>query len=119
MLPDQRIIIISFAEHAFDDANPLDNGAGRAELLIGGYVLTPVGNGSTKVKYVVQSDLKGSIPSSVSSFVARGQPRIVLNIRTTLDKASRNTVLNPLVPSFSGTSHDSCVVRVCLLTSDF
>jgi len=102
LLPDGRVVIISFSEKAFDADNPPDAGSVRADLLIGGYVLTPQGNGSTAVCYVVQSDLKGTIPTAVATFVARGQPRIVLNIRAALDKAARSQVLNPIVPGFSG-----------------
>ena len=102
LLPDNRIIIISVGEKAFDEANPCDPGTVRAELLIGGYVLTPVGNGCTKVQYVVQSDLKGNIPTVVSSFVSRGQPKVILSIRAALQKAARSTVLNPLIPTFAG-----------------
>jgi len=105
LLPDNRIIIISVGEKAFDEANPCDPGTVRAELLIGGYVLTPVGNGCTKVQYVVQSDLKGNIPTVVSSFVSRGQPKVILSIRSALQKAARSTVLNPLIPTFAGESH--------------
>jgi hypothetical protein len=107
LLPDQRLVIISFAEPAFDEANPPDKGATRAELLIGGYIITPQGNGSTNVKYVVQSDLKGSIPSAVATFVSRSQPRILLNIRTLLDKAARLAPLDPIIPSFQGASPSS------------
>jgi len=104
LLPDQRLVIISFAEPAFDEANPADRGATRAELIIGGYVITPQGNGSTNVKYVVQSDLKGSIPSAVATFVSRSQPRILLNIRALLDKTAKRAPLDPIVPSFHGAS---------------
>jgi len=104
LLSDQRLVIISFAEPAFDAANPPDKGATRAELIIGGYVITPQGNGSTNVKYVVQSDLKGSIPSAVATFVSRSQPRILLNIRALLDKTARQAPLDPIIPSFHGAS---------------
>lgn len=103
LLPDNRIVIISFAEKAFDDANPLDAGACRAELLIGGYILTPRSN-ATDVKYVVQSDLKGAIPAAVAAFVSRSQPRIILNIRTILEKAAKTTTLSKGVPTFLGRS---------------
>ena len=60
----------------------------RADLIIGGYVLTPLHDG-TLCQYVVQSDLKGNLPSWITSQVAKEQPRNVGNIKSYLDEKAK------------------------------
>jgi len=95
MLPDGRVVIVSFADAGHDDICPVEAGSVRAELVLGGYVLTPCPSGildsrTTKVTYVVSSDLKGSIPQAISQLVSRSQPTIVTNILSILENDAKN-----------------------------
>ena len=45
--------MLSFSE-AFDDLCPPESGIVRAELILGGYVMTPVSHSETLMQYVVQ-----------------------------------------------------------------
>jgi len=80
-LPDGRVVIVSFA--ATDPMCPEVTGCVRAECILGGYVFEQV-PGGTLVRYLVQTDLKGSIPTSVASFVAEEQPLVIDVIRKVL-----------------------------------
>ena len=53
MLPDNRVVLLSFSER-FDELCQLEDGTVRAELILGGYVLTPTTNNDTLVQYVIQ-----------------------------------------------------------------
>lgn len=83
LLGDNRIVIVSFRDR--HTKFPETDGVVRGDLILGGYVLTPSPQG-TLVQYLVQSDLKGTIPSSVVNFVSSTQPMIVLNLRIILEK---------------------------------
>jgi hypothetical protein len=82
LLGDNRIVIISFRDRHTKFAEI--DGVVRGDLILGGYVLTPSPQG-TLVQYLVQSDLKGTIPSSVVTFVSYTQPMIVANLRKILE----------------------------------
>ncbi len=81
---DGSVIVFAFAEK-FDDLRPPSDNPIRAEMPIGGYLLVPNPEG-TKVTYVVQTDLKGSLPSSIVNFVSTSQPTILLTMKRMLDK---------------------------------
>jgi hypothetical protein len=93
--------MLSFSEPSFDHLCPpgiyssisiitfsflsaAESGTVRAELILGGYVITPTSSSETLVTYVVQSDLKGSLPTSVVNLVSGTQPLIVFAIKKTL-----------------------------------
>lgn len=84
IMPDNRVVIVSFTEEA-DNLCPLEDGIIRANLILGGYILTATAAG-TAIQYIVQSDLKGTIPASVANFVANSQPMNVANLCKVLDK---------------------------------
>jgi len=93
LLADGRLVISSFSEKN-DELCPVVESNIRAELIVGGYVLTPTDKG-TLIQYVVQSDLKGTIPTTVVNFVSQSQPLVVASIRRTLDKDSKKAGARP------------------------
>ena len=42
----------------------------RAELIVGGWILTPTGDSQTKAIFITQSDPKGSIPGPIKTYAA-------------------------------------------------
>jgi acyl-CoA-binding protein len=96
-----KLVLVTYnAEdyHSADkiEAVPASKGVVRANLVLGGYVLAPdLKNGTTKVTYVVSSDLRGSIPSSVSNFVAKSQPMIVSAISKYLNSKPTSELSSP------------------------
>ena len=71
MLPDGRIAIISFSEVPENSTCPEVSGVVRAELLIGGYLISPISGGRSLIQYLVQSDLKGTVVYIKKSFVCK------------------------------------------------
>jgi hypothetical protein len=61
-----------------------DSGNVRGELVIGGFILKPLPDG-TQCQYIVQSDLKGTIPGSIVNMVSSNQPMVLANIKKTLE----------------------------------
>jgi hypothetical protein len=61
----------------------------RAEILGGGFVMHPLpGNpNACELRYVAHSDLKGSIPSSITKGISVKQPLVVAGINQVLEKA--------------------------------
>lgn len=94
-LVDGRLVALSLSDK-HDDLCPVQDGIVRGNLVFGGYVMKPTPLG-TQLTYVVQSDLKGSIPQYVLNFVASNQPMIVANIRKLLED-DRKKSGKPLVP---------------------
>lgn len=112
VLKSGRIVIVSFnceEYHEGDVACKVDSGVVRADLTLGGYVLTPTKTG-TKVLYCVCSDLRGTIPTSVSNTVLRKQPLIVTSIQKNLRSSGKG------VPS-SGQTIDASAIQSNALTS--
>ena len=96
VLEDGRIAVISFnceEYHAKDAYAKPESGVVRADLTIGGYIIEQTKEGGTKITYLVCSDLRGSIPTSVSNTVLRGQPLIVTSIARELRKAGKSKAL--------------------------
>ena len=104
LLGDGTIIFVSFSE-PFDDVCPLVDGHVRGELIIGGYILKPTDTG-TQCQYLVQSDLKGSIPSSIVNMVSSKQPMVLMNINDALVKEKRPVVKKGLVTGVKKFSYD-------------
>ena len=94
-LTDGRLVALSFSDE-HNDLCPIQDGIVRGNLVFGGYVMKPTPQG-TQLTYVVQSDLKGSIPQYVLNFVASNQPLIVANVRKLLED-DRKKSGKPLVP---------------------
>ena len=91
VLKSGRIVVVSFnceEYHEKDAACKVEKGVVRADLNLGGYVLTPT-DGGTKITYCVCSDLRGNIPTSVSNTVLRKQPLIVTSIQKQLRLAGK------------------------------
>ena len=105
LLPNGTVVIASFNAETFHSSTGLGadmpvplpvKSAVRANLLMGGYVLVPnITAGTTRVSYVVSSDLMGRILASVSNHVARNQPLIVLAIAKTLSDMSSEKIRSP------------------------
>ena len=84
IMADNRVVIVAFSNHN-EVLAPQRDGVVRGDLVIGGYILTPTPAG-TLVQYLIQYDLKGTIPQSVQNFVSQTQPLIVSNIRKVMTK---------------------------------
>jgi hypothetical protein len=80
LLPDGKIILITFSED-----EPEIEGVIRAELKIGALVITPTSYGCF-LQYIIDCDLKGSIPDLVSNYIVNLQPLNIANIRNILEK---------------------------------
>lgn len=89
LLPDGTVVIISFSEK-YEDLCPLEDGIMRGELILSGYVLKQTPKG-TECHYVIQTDLKGTIPSSAINLMSSIQPMNLANIKTYLESTS-NTI---------------------------
>ena len=96
-----KVVIVTYNAEDYHAADQLESlpppkGAVRANLVLGGYVLAPdLKSGTTKVTYLVSSDLRGSIPSRVGNLVARGQPLIVAAIAKHLNSLDPSTLSSP------------------------
>ena len=84
--PDGRIILAT-SSHTHDDCPPHKKYV-RAELTIGGWILTPSEDepGKTYAQYVSQSDLKGKIPKTVVNSVSEKQGLNVSKIGASMVK---------------------------------
>lgn len=98
LLKNGTFVTVAFSEN-FDDLCPPTSGVVRGELIIGGYVLIPRESG-TQIHYVVQSNLRGTIPSSITNLVASGQPMLLAKIKQMLESRSSK---RPSVTRFSTT----------------
>jgi hypothetical protein len=85
LLSNGSVILVSFSDAMFQDLKPAVDGVIRGDMIIAGFLLTPLSEGC-KVQYVLQLDLKGSIPSSVASLAASSQAMFLANIRKVMDK---------------------------------
>lgn len=79
-----NIVVAAFATSHKDC--PDVEGHVRGELILGGWVLRPTGATSCEINYIVQSDLKGSIPKTVVNLAAESQPMLVNGLRRVLEK---------------------------------
>ncbi|PRP86706.1 hypothetical protein PROFUN_02855 [Planoprotostelium fungivorum] len=77
------IVIASFSIDY--DTCPPKKGLQRAELLIGGYLLTPVTNG-TEVIYVQFADLKGNLPTKLVNQANQKLPLCIDGVRKWMTK---------------------------------
>lgn len=67
MLEDGRVIVLSFSEK-FDDLCPPEDGVVRAELILGGYIITAISPTETLLQYVVQVSYAYFSPPSFFCF---------------------------------------------------
>jgi len=104
LLADGKVIICCFSEK-FTDFCAVDERNVRAEMILGGYVLSPVEGGKTLVNYILQSDLKGNIPKSISTMVASQQPLLVANIAKIIENNhARVKGMGHDIPIMAGTA---------------
>jgi hypothetical protein len=95
LLPDGTVVIAAFSEK-FEDLCPLEDGILRGELILGGYVLRQTPKG-TQCHYVVQVDLKSTLPASVINLLSSIQPMNLANIRTYLESTVHHTPRHSLL----------------------
>jgi hypothetical protein len=126
LLSDRSVAVVTFSER-MDDLCPLEEGNVRAELILAGYVLRPT-KGGTDCTYIVQSDLKGNIPTSIVNMVSANQPMVLANACKALEqqqqekkKAASGTAggtadpmpLSTLIASFSQKSLETLYDELC------
>ncbi len=88
LLNDGRVVVVAFSEK-FDDIKPPCDGHVRAEALLGGFLFTPVAEG-TKIQYLVETDLKGSLPASVVNLAANSQPLLLATLKKIMGEDKKN-----------------------------
>lgn len=86
ILNDNRVVLFAFSTDKFNNLRaPGADGTVRGDMLLGGFILTPTPQG-TKLQYLVETDLKGSLPSSVVNFAANTQPLMLVTLKQKLDQ---------------------------------
>jgi hypothetical protein len=108
LLSDGTIIIVAFSEK-FEDLCPLEDGILRGELILGGYVLRQTAKG-TQCNYVVQVDLKSTLPAPVINLISSIQPMNLGNIRTYLETTVHNASRSILSRSNKPITFQGCVL---------
>ena len=58
----------------------------RAELFIGGYILEKIDDERTKVTYISDTDIKGSIPTMIKNKVMEKEGNVPASIESELKK---------------------------------
>ena len=101
LLEDGRIVIAAFSDKKYSDQFPPEEGTVRAEMILGGYLLTRVNN-KTRVDMVLQSDLHGNIPRRISNMVATQQPMVLANIQSILENNRAHCRKLGLPPPLTG-----------------
>lgn len=96
LLADGTVVIAAFSEK-FEDLCPLEDGILRGELILGGYVLRQTPKG-TQCHYIIQVDLKSTLPAPVINLLSSTQPMNLANIRahleSTVQTTSRHSILS-------------------------
>ena len=69
--------------------HPLPNKVVRGEVISGGYIIEKIDDNTTKVTYVSDADVKGSVPSMIKNQVAKRQGAISGNIEPEMKKAKK------------------------------
>lgn len=95
LLPDGTIVIVAFSEK-YEDLCPLEDGIMRGELILSGYVLKQTPKG-TECHYVIQTDLKGTIPASAINLISSIQPMNLANIKTYLESTTNTVTRNSIL----------------------
>lgn len=83
LLADGTVVVVAFSEK-FEDLCPLEDGILRGELILSGYVLRQTAKG-TQCQYVIQVDLKSTLPAPVINLITSIQPMNLANIRSQLE----------------------------------
>ncbi len=65
---------------AVDFPYPAKNGVVRGEVYIGGYIIEKIDENKTKVTYISDADLKGSIPGMIKNTLSAKQGEIASKI---------------------------------------
>lgn len=85
-VPDGRYVIASYST-THDDA-PVGKKYVRAEIITGGFVISPDPNGDPmkcQATYVIHQDMNGSIPGFICTMIAKEVPMTVNDIRQWID----------------------------------
>jgi hypothetical protein len=90
LLADSRVVFLAFSEK-LDELCPVEDNNVRAELILGGYVLTPVSATETLVQYVVQIDMKLNMATNVLNLMSNSQAMNVFNIKKKLQTTMQNS----------------------------
>lgn len=66
--------------------HPEVKGVVRGEIFIGGYIIEKIDENSTRVTYISDSDLKGSIPNMIKNKISQKQGEVAGNIGPIMQK---------------------------------
>lgn len=83
-----QILLVGFSHELYQSLRPPKEGTVRADMVVGSFLLTSIPSG-TKIQYLLQTDLKGSIPATVVSFACSSQAMFLANFRKVMDKDSK------------------------------
>jgi hypothetical protein len=76
------IVVVAFSDR---DQYPEEEGCVRAECIIAGWLIRPAagkqGELVSQVSFLLQTDLKGTIPYSIKNMVAESQPMLIASLR--------------------------------------
>lgn len=102
-------ILLFFAISEPSAHYPVDANLIRGHLHVGGYVMESV-PGGTQISLTVQVDVGGHIPKALANIVVAERPRLLLNLRDSLEKMyggkprSMSKMESPVPPSYEGKS---------------
>lgn len=65
---------------------PEQKGVVRGEVLIGGYIMEKIDEKSTRVTYISDADLKGSIPGMIKNTLSQQQGEVAAKIEKAMKK---------------------------------
>jgi hypothetical protein len=93
LMADGCIVILAFSSK-FDDIKPPQSGLVRGDTSLAGYILKPnKASGGTDLHFLVETDPKGSLPSSIVNQVNLAQPKSVIIAKQLLEKKKTSNSL--------------------------
>ncbi|CAK4636689.1 unnamed protein product [Aphanomyces euteiches] len=84
VLPDNSIVVV--AKATTDDRCPVKKWTVRGEIHVAGWRIVPKSTGGVDVAFMVQMDLKGSIPAFVQNRIVVDQAFVILTVASVLRK---------------------------------
>jgi len=86
LIPQTKQVVICGFSHPMDHLCPPQDTHVRADILLGGNVLTPSKDGGVLFQRVVTMDLKGTIPSTILQVVMKNQANFPMALADALTK---------------------------------